>query len=146
MRRQQISLRERQHHIWLLLIVSVCLAACRAAESPSANAANTSRIHVYEDGICREAIRTNVVGDFYFPTTTRRVPGLILLGGSDGEPMKDRSALLASNGYAVLNLFYFGHDSLSKNFAAVPIEYLTNAVSWLLRQEQVDPARIAVIG
>src|SRR5262249_29685551 len=75
-----------------------------------------------------------------------RVPGIILLGGSDGEPMKERSMLLASNGYAVLNLFFFGHASLPKTFAEVPVEYLTNAVSWLSHRDQVEPTRIGVIG
>ena len=87
-----------------------------------------------------------MVGDFYLPSTTERVPGIILLGGSDGEPMKERSALLASRGYVVLNLFYFGHDSLPKEFAKVPTEYLTNAVSWLQAQQRVDATRIGVIG
>jgi dienelactone hydrolase len=87
-----------------------------------------------------------VFGDFYVPTTTGRVPGIILLGGSDGEPMKERSALLAAQGYAVLNLFYFGYGSLPKAFAQVPVEYLTNAVSWLQAQGRVDAARIGVIG
>ncbi len=134
--------------LWLLLVFAVCLGAFRTAEpvSLSANAAKTSRVHVYEAGVRREAIRTNVVGDFYLPKTTEHVLGIILLGGSDGEPMEERSALLASNGYAVLNLFYFGYDSLPKNFAEVPVEYLTNAVSWLLTREQVDHSRIGVIG
>jgi dienelactone hydrolase len=75
-----------------------------------------------------------------------RVPGIILLGGSDGEPMKERSALLASHGYAVLNLFYFGYGSLPNEFAKVPLEYLTNALSWLRTHERVDAARIGAIG
>jgi dienelactone hydrolase len=97
-------------------------------------------------GVRRREIRTNLVGDFYFPTTTERLPGIILLGGSDGEPMKERSALLASHGYVVLNLFYFGHGSLPKELAEVPVEYLTNAVSWLQARSRVDSARIGVIG
>ncbi|HKS36002.1 MAG TPA: alpha/beta fold hydrolase, partial [Verrucomicrobiae bacterium] len=60
--------------------------------------------------------------------------------------MKERSASLASHGYAVLNLFYFGHASLPKELSGVPAEYLTNAVSWLQTRERVDPARIGVIG
>jgi len=60
--------------------------------------------------------------------------------------MRERSALLASRGYAVLNLFYFGQEPLPKHFAEVPIEYLTNAVSWLQTREGVDAARTGVIG
>lgn len=107
-------------------------------------AATNGNPHV--TGVHRQEIRTNVVGDFYVLPNTGRVPGLILLGGSEGQPMKERSALLASSGYAVLNLFYFGHDSLPKHFAEVPLEYLTNAISWLQAHEQVDPARIGLIG
>jgi dienelactone hydrolase len=116
------------------------LAAC------SSVAGDDSRIHVDRTDVLRLEIRTNVVADFYIPVTTNRVPGIILLGGSDGEPMKERATLLASDGYAVLNLFYFGYGSLPKEFAKVPVEYLTNAVSWLRAQEQVDSARIGVIG
>ena len=64
------------------------------------------------------------MGDFYIPVTKERLPGIILLGGSDGEPMKERSTLLAAHGYAVLNLFYYGYSSLPKQFAKVPVEYL----------------------
>jgi dienelactone hydrolase len=45
-----------------------------------------------------------------------------------------------------LNLFYFGYGSLPKEFSQVPVEYLTNAVSWLQAHEHVDSARIGVIG
>lgn len=89
---------------------------------------------------------TNTVADLYLPPTNERVPGIILLGGSDGEPMKARSQLLAAQGYGVLNLFYFGYESLPKDFAKVPLEYLTNAVSWLQRVPQINPTRIGVIG
>jgi dienelactone hydrolase len=132
----------------LLLVIVVCVARASAAKSasPSANAGD-SRIHIDGAGVRRQEVRTNLVGDFYLPPPPMgRVPGIILLGGSDGEPMKERSALLASQGYAVLNLFYFGHESLPKEFAEVPLEYLTNAVSWLQAREEVDSARIGVIG
>ena len=134
MHRQLATLRKRQQHTWVWPIILVCLAHAAAAESPSL--ANVSR----------QEIRTNVVGDLYLPPTTKGAPGIILLGGSDGDPMKERSALLAAEGYVVLNLFYFGRPSLPKEFAAVPVEYLTNAVSWLQAWQGVDPARIGVIG
>ena len=132
-----------RRHTWLALVLAACCAA--DLRSQFASPTNTSRT-ADEAGILRELIRTNVVGDFYVPKGVQRVPGIILLGGSDGAPMRARSELIASNGYAVLNLFYFGHDLLPREFAEVPLEYLTNAVSWLVKQEQVDPSRIGVIG
>ena len=147
MRRLQTTFQRRQRQHWLLLTLVVCVSHSQAAESPSPPAnADNSRITIDEAGVRRQEIRTNLVGDFYLPPTTGRVPGIILLGGSDGEPMQERSALLASSGYAVLNLFYFGHASLPKELSEVPVEYLTNAVSWLQARERVDPARIGVIG
>jgi dienelactone hydrolase len=147
MRRQQKTFRQGQRCHWLLLIFVVWVAHSLAAEPPSIKAADDPRIHKEGAGVRRQEIRTNLVGDFYLPPpTTGRVPGIILLGGSDGEPMKERAALLASQGYAVLNLFYFGHEPLPKEFAEVPMEYLTNAVSWLQAREEVDSARVGVIG
>src|SRR6266850_577536 len=146
MLRQQTTPRQTQHRNWLFLIIVVCVTLSPVTESLSANVANDSPAHLDELGVRRLEIRTNVIGDFYLPPAAQRVPGIILLGGSDGEPMKERSALLASNRYAVLNLFYFGHGSLPKEFAEVPVEYLTNAVLWLQAREEVDPARIGVIG
>jgi len=43
---------------------------------------------LHKSGVRRREIRTNVIGDFYLPPNTGRLPGLILLGGSDGQPMK----------------------------------------------------------
>jgi dienelactone hydrolase len=118
----------------------------RAAPVHDGHAMHNFRIHNNGRDVLRSEIRTNVVGDFYLPRATTSLPGIILLGGSDGEPMNERSALLASHGYAVLNLFYFGHDPLPTHFAKVPLEYLTNAVSWLQAREPVDSNRIAIIG
>jgi dienelactone hydrolase len=128
-------------HDWLLPILVMCVAHLSAAESglSSPDAINDSSFR-------RQEIRTNLVGDLYLPDGAERLSGIILLGGSDGEPMRERSALLAAQGYAVLNLFYFGHDPLPKHFSEVPLEYLTNAVSWLQKQARVDPGSIGVIG
>ncbi|MCI0541454.1 MAG: alpha/beta fold hydrolase [Verrucomicrobiales bacterium] len=130
--------------VGVICFLAVAAVLCTTVCNQSAT--DDSRIHTTATDIRSEEIRASVFGDFYVPPTTERVPGIILLGGSDGEPMKERSALLAAHGYAVLNLFYFGHDSLPKEFAKVPVEYLTNAVSWLQARAQVDPARTGVIG
>jgi dienelactone hydrolase len=137
---QQYTFRQCQCSPTPLLILAI------ATHFPSAHPAENSRIHPDAAGVSCHEIRTNLAGNFYLPSRTERVPGLILLGGSDGAAMPDRSALLAAHGYAVLNLFYFGYGSLPKELAKVPVEYLTNAVSWLQARDQVDPARIGVIG
>jgi uncharacterized protein len=134
---------------WLLPILVMGATYAPTAEATlgfAAAARDESQMHTNEAGIRRQELRTNLVGDFYLPARAEKVPGIILLGGSDGEPMSERSALLAAQGYAVLNLFYFGSDPLPKHFSEVPLEYLTNAVAWLQVRESVDSARLAVIG
>jgi dienelactone hydrolase len=97
--------------------------------------------------IRREEIRQEgLVGDLYLPGVRGRYPALILLGGSDGEPMKARSALLAAHGFVVLNLFYFAHPSLPERFVGIPLEYFDRAASWLKDYEEVDSERLGVIG
>src|SRR5262249_48708041 len=112
----------------------------------SAHATNESQTQLNGAGVRRQEIRTNLIGDFYLPAKAEQLTGIILLGGSDGEPMRERSALLAAQGYAVLNLFYFGLDPLPRHFSEVPLEYLTNAVCWMQARESVDSSRIGVIG
>ena len=94
----------------LAVVATFVLCAERSLPAPN---------DLYNPGVQLQEVRTNVIGDLYLPQATGRVPGLILLGGSDGQPMKERSTLLASNGYAVLNLFYFGHGLLPKQFSEV---------------------------
>jgi dienelactone hydrolase len=130
----------------LLLALSLAHSLAMNATSQAVQTPDHSQGLDREMVVCRQEIRTNVVGDFYVAANSMSLPAIILLGGSDGEPMQKRSELLASKGYAVLNLFYFGHDLLPKHFAKVPIEYLTDAVSWLQARQQVDPTRIGVIG
>ncbi len=127
-------------------LITVAVTAALWLAGCCQSAGKDSRIHIDGADVLRLEIRTDLFADFYIPARTERVPGIILLGGSDGEPMKDRAALLASHGYAVLNVFYFGYGSLPEEFVKVPVEYLTNAVSWLQAHEHVDSARIGVIG
>src|SRR5689334_1316180 len=109
-------------HRWVVRmgrIASISSAALWLSVCPPC-AGSDSPIHINGADVLRLEIRTNVMGDFYIPATKECVPGIILLGGSDGEPMKERSTLLASHGYAVLNLLYYGFGSLPKQFAKVP--------------------------
>lgn len=77
----------------------------------------------------------------------RRRAAVVLLGGSEGGlPSPLTAALLASQGYTVLGVAYFGLPGLPSTLADIPLEYLARALRWLARQPGVDPARIAVLG
>src|ERR1019366_5037792 len=77
-------------------------------------------------------VRANgLVGAFYQPAGEERHPAVIVLSGSGGgvPPASGHAGGLASRGYAVLALEYFG-----------------KALDWLAAQPAVDPSRIGLLG
>jgi dienelactone hydrolase len=89
-----------------------------------------------------------IAGKLVLPArgSSNRNPGIILLGGSEGGLDAAGAALLASHGYAVLALAYFGLDTLPSELAGIPVEYSIGALEWLRARPEVDPDRIAIIG
>jgi dienelactone hydrolase len=73
------------------------------------------------------------------------VPGIILLGGSEGGLDDAGAALLASHGYAALALAYFGSEGTSPELVEIPVEYSLKALRWLQTRSEIDPGRIAII-
>jgi dienelactone hydrolase len=72
---------------------------------------------------------------------------VLLLGGSGGglsDPAT--AALLASRGYPVLQLAYFGLPGLPAELKRIPLEYLERALRWLAARPEVDPERVIVVG
>jgi dienelactone hydrolase len=90
-----------------------------------------------------------LVGTFYEPPDGgRRHPAMIVLGGSEGGVPRPagHAGGLASRGYAVLALAYFGVEGLPGMLSNIPLEYFGGAIGWLAARPSVDPNRIGVIG
>ena len=89
-----------------------------------------------------------LVGVFYQPPGAERHPAVIVLSGSGGglTPASSFPGGLASRGYAVLSLAYFGVDGLPPSLHDIPLEYFGTALQWLAAQPSVDPERIGVLG
>jgi dienelactone hydrolase len=70
------------------------------------------------------------------------------LGGSEGGlEWADRwGEPLASRGYALLALAYFGTGTLPGVLAEIPLEYFKTAIDWLQTQPAIDARRVAIIG
>ncbi len=94
-------------------------------------------------------VRANgLVGVFYQPPGSERHPAVIVLSGSGGgvPPASGHAGGLASRGYAVLALAYFGAEGLPRSLSRIPLEYFGKALDWLAAQPAVDPTRIGVLG
>jgi dienelactone hydrolase len=89
-----------------------------------------------------------LVGVFYQPATPGRHPAVLVVSGSGGgvTPASSFPGGLASRGYAVLALAYFGVDGLPPRLHDIPIEYFGTALEWLAAQPSVDPQHIGVLG
>jgi dienelactone hydrolase len=89
-----------------------------------------------------------LVGEFYQPAGEGKHPAVLVLTGSGGgiPPASGFAGGLASRGYAVLALAYFGVAGLPRNLENIPLEYFGTALDWMIAQPSVDSSRIAVIG
>ena len=88
-------------------------------------------------------------GRFFRPAAGDPVPGMLVLGGSEGglAPYAMReAALLARHGYAALALAYFYLGSLPYRFVRIPLEYFGSAIEWLKGRPEVRGDRLGVIG
>lgn len=87
-----------------------------------------------------------IVGVLYYPKQLKQGPAIITVTGSSGGISTMTSQLLASHGYAVLALGYFGMPGLPATLENVPLEYFQKALHWLKKQPQVNPDSIALWG
>ena len=94
-----------------------------------------------------QSISTDLVdGQFWMPPSeAETLPAVIRLHGSEGMFNPTRSALLASNGFAVLDLRYVNPEGLPE-IVEVPVELVMHGVDWLVAHPRVDATRIGVYG
>jgi dienelactone hydrolase len=79
------------------------------------------------------------------PPDGRRPTAVLALGGSEGGYGNGLQArLLASHGYPVLELAYFGAPGLPRELRSIPLEYLARALRWLHARPGVE--QVVVVG
>jgi len=86
------------------------------------------------------------VGRLWLPDTSNKNPAILLIGGSGGGYENQDAKWLSSLGFVVLNIRYFGAESLPKNLVNIPIEYFNTALTWLDNQTQVKKGAIGLFG
>ena len=84
----------------------------------------------------------------YFPAS-QKAPALLVLGGSIGglsPATNDVSKALQAEGFSVLHFSYFRGPGQNPRAELIPVESFDNALAWLRRQPEVDPARLGIVG
>src|SRR5262245_38713972 len=98
-------------------------------------------------GVTRHPIRTDgIVGTLFLPPGDGPHPAVIVLNGGDGGIDEVRGAILASHGYAALNLGYFRMEGLPRGLVNIPLEYFENAIRWMRAQPWLRDHFLAVWG
>ena len=97
-------------------------------------------------GASDEPDHDELVGGVFTPPTDDEGPGVLVLHGSEGEPLFEHAAALAQRGFTTFALHYFGGPSLPDDLVEIPLEYVETATQWLLEHERVSSDRIGVIG
>ena len=88
-----------------------------------------------------------VQGVFCRPAGEASGPGIVVLHGSDPEPLVPLAGLLASYGYPALALQYFGApEPLPDRLIEIPIEIVFEAVEWLTAQPIISRDSVGLWG
>lgn len=114
----------------------------------------TASVRVVRDLLTKEIACTDVregglYGRFFRPASDEPVPGVLVLGSSEGglaSYVVREAALLARHGFAALALAYFYFGSLPDRLARIPLEYFGGAIGWLEGQASVRGDRLGVMG
>jgi dienelactone hydrolase len=98
-------------------------------------------------GVTRHLVRTDgVVGTLFLPPDEEPYAAVIVLGGGGGAIDEYWGAMLASHGYAALNLAYFAQPGLPRTLVNIPLEYFENAIRWMRKQPWLRNRLLAVWG
>jgi dienelactone hydrolase len=107
-----------------------------------------SRSFVRADVKMADVHERGILGRLFMPGVTAKVPGVIVVGGSEGgmESAEYWAKLLASHGYCAIAVAYFRAKGLPNRLAGIPVETVKHALDYLAALPEVDAGRIAVLG
>lgn len=103
--------------------------------------------HWMSDDIRKLNIReAGLTGSFFYSQDMNPRPAIMVVGGSEGGINEKTAALLASHGFTVLSLGYFGLESLPKQLRDIPLETIQTALTWLHNRPEVQAGGIGIHG
>jgi dienelactone hydrolase len=106
--------------------------------------ASIERRYASED-VRSRSMQGEIAATLYLGHRGAPLPGVLVIGGSDGGPGAPGVAmLLASHGFAALSLSYFGDVGLPATLENIPLEYFQKALSGMRSQPDIDAQSIAI--
>ena len=114
---------------WLRMTV---IARCGEAEA-KASGTRCARL----PGVEHLSVQPPINGEYFRPANARRLPAVVVIGGSEQPAPTLHAGLLAGNGFAVLAL---------PTFFGVSVESLQAATRWLLDRPEVMADRVGILG
>lgn len=135
--------------ILVLVLVVVGLRVYNGQKYPITDASNSgmsSDKSSYDTSERVTAIEGDYLNGFHFHPVEKKHRGVVVVyGGSEGSPDYDRAKQLASDGYEVLSLFFFGQPNQKPTLANVPLEQFDEVADYI--EENTDSTGpVTVIG
>lgn len=135
--------------ILMLVLVVVGLRVYNGQKYPITDASNSgmsSDKSSYDTSERVTAIEGDYLNGFHFHPVEKKHRGVVVVyGGSEGSPDYDRAKQLASDGYEVLSLFFFGQPNQKPTLANVPLEQFDEVADYI--EENTDSTGpVTVIG
>ncbi|ANA78740.1 acyl-CoA thioesterase/bile acid-CoA:amino acid N-acyltransferase family protein [Paenibacillus glucanolyticus] len=103
--------------------------------------------HWTSNDTVKQTVReAGLIGNFFYNKDLKPRPGIIVVGGSEGGMNEKTAALLASHGFSVFALAYFGVENLQKQLRDIPLEYVESAIKWLQKRSEVQAGGFGIHG
>ena len=133
--------------ILILALVMAFIGCAVARASDKVAAEGTGNTAPATPGLLHIPIHADgLVGVLVLPDAKGTYPGILRLGGAEGGANTRDADIIASRGYAVLALAYFGAEGLPADLEEIPLEYFEKAIAWMKHNANIDPEHLGIIG
>ncbi|WP_078394880.1 acyl-CoA thioesterase/bile acid-CoA:amino acid N-acyltransferase family protein [Shouchella patagoniensis] len=94
----------------------------------------------------KEVNEGGVIGSYFYHQGQESRPTVIVLSGSEGGIYEFVAGPLASGGFNVLAIAYFGVEGTTDRLVNIPLERVEDAIKWLIKQDESNKIWIGVHG
>ena len=129
------------------MAIVLALNGCASTRQKGVPREAVKNASVAKAGLVHIPVRENgVIGTLVVPDSKRAYPGVLRIGGGEGGISVGDAETIASEGYAVFAIAYFGMEGLPADLEEVPLEYFGKAIAWMKGSPNIDSSKLAVVG